>query len=339
MRRYWRRLLYAFVVIVLSGVLVYTLAVGWIGADRLFGSLGNADCRTPRVQYGWSYEAINYDRADDALLAERNDDLGNCTYQGSPAGDQVVTADGARIAGWYIPAARDIGPTGPTVVLVHGFGDGKAGILQYGAGLHRDFNLVAFDLRWSGRSSGGTPTAGVLEQQDLRAILDWLERTKHPAKIGVLGNSLGAVVALAEARDDARVTAFVLDSMHTRTAHQIEARVAHEPLPSYWGTTWAIISAVYLRTGVDIGSIDAEDSWRGLAGRPVLLTHGTADNEDLPERTQSFYEELRAGGVPAQLEWCPNSGHNAAAGMPVRVCADDFARWTSDFFTRTLGAS
>ena len=42
----------------------------------------------------------------------------------------MVTADGVRIAGWYVPAANGIGPTGPTVVLMHGFSGNKSGILR-----------------------------------------------------------------------------------------------------------------------------------------------------------------------------------------------------------------
>ena len=77
------------------------------------------------------------------------------------------------------------------MVLVHGFGANKSGILKYGEGLHDAFNLVAFDMRNAGRSTGTLTTAGVLERKDLRAIIDWVERTKHPSHLGLLGNSLG----------------------------------------------------------------------------------------------------------------------------------------------------
>jgi pimeloyl-ACP methyl ester carboxylesterase len=223
----------------------------------------------------------------------------------------------------------------PTIVLVHGHQATKSGILKYGEGLHQTFNLVAFNLRNAGRSTGTQTTAGVLEQKDVRAIIDWLERTKHPAHIGVLGNSLGAAAALAEATSDSRVEALVLDSMHTRIRFQIEQRIQHERFPAY-PATWAVFIAVRLRTGVDIGSVDPEDEVSKVGRRPVLLIHGTADTQDLPERTQAFYEELTAAGVPADLRWCEGSGHEADAGMPAEVCKDAFAGWVRDFFTRNL---
>jgi pimeloyl-ACP methyl ester carboxylesterase len=331
-----RRVLSWLLALVIVAGVAYTGYVGYEGSRLLVEASTDAgDCRTPDLQFGWTYEAINYDISEDAALRSVNPDMARCTHQGTPAGDAVVTDDGIRIAGWYIPAADGSGPTAPTVVLVHGFNNSKANILAYGEGLHETFNLVAFDMRNRGRSTGTQTTAGVLEQKDLRAIIDWVEREKHPVHLGVLGNSLGAATAMAEARDDPRVEALALDSMHTRLVYQIEARLQHNGHPAYPGT-WAIFLGIRIRTGLDVGSIDAADEIGQVADRPILLTHGTADTEDLPARTQSFYDDALAAGVDVELHFCEGAGHNAPAGMPVKVCHDDFAAWTSDFFSRTL---
>jgi uncharacterized protein len=325
----------AILVLLVIAVVGYTGYVGYEGSRQLVEAPATGDCRTPDVQFGWTYEAINYDITDDAQLKTRNADQSDCAYQGTKAGDAVVTDDGIHIAGWYIPAGSGAGATAATVVLVHGFGANKSGILKYGEGLHPDFNLVVFDMRNAGRSTGDKTTAGVLEQKDLRAIIDWVEKTKHPTHLGVLGNSLGAATALAEAVGDPRVKALALDSMHTRIRYQVEARLSHAGHPSYPGT-WAIFLGIWIRTGVDIGSIDAEDELSKVGHRPILLTHGTADNEDLPARTQSFYDEAKADGIPIELHWCEGSGHNAPAGMPAEVCKDAFGGWQRVFFARTL---
>lgn len=324
------------VVVALAVVVVigYTGYVGIEGSGLLIDAPATRDCRTPDVQYGWAYEAINYDVADDAQLAARNHHLTACTYQGTAAGDTVFTDDGIHIAGWYVPAGNGAGPTAATIVLVHGLDGSKSSILAAGEGLHEAFNLVAFDLRNTGRSTGYQTTGGVLEQKDLRAIIDWLERSKHPAHIGVLGLSLGAGTALAEATSDPRVEALALDSMHTRIRFQVEARLQQAGQPAYPGT-WAVFVAARIRTGVDLGSIDAEDELAKVGQRPVLLIHGTADNQDLPERTRAFYEDLIAAGVPAEIRWCEQSGHGAA-GMPAQICRASFAGWVRDFFSRSL---
>ena len=330
-----RRLVLLLMLVLGVGLTGYLVYAGSEASARLVESPAIADCRTPDVQFGWTYEAINYDNADDANLPLRNADLRHCTYQGTKAGDVVITDDGERIAGWYIPAANGAGSTAPTVVLVHGFRANKSGILKYGEGLHETFNLVAFDMRNAGRSTGSVTTPGVLEQRDLRAIIDWLVATKHPSHIGVLGNSLGAATGLAEILDDPRVEALALDSMHTRFRYQVEARLQENGHPAYPGT-WAVLLGSQIRTGVDVNAADAEDEIDAIPLVPILLTHGTADAQDLPSRTQAFYEALLARGIPAELQWCEGSGHTAPAGMPAEVCRDDFAIWVRDFFTRGL---
>src|SRR5206468_1873130 len=130
--------------------------------------------------YGWAYEAINYPMADDARIRADNRDMTDCASQGVKAGDEVVTSDGIHVAGWYIPAADGASATAATIVLVHGYGQNKTGILHYAPGLHQRFNLVAFDERNGGRSTGSQTTLGVLEQKDVRAMIDWVERVKHP---------------------------------------------------------------------------------------------------------------------------------------------------------------
>ena len=77
------------------------------------------------------------------------------------------------------------------MILVHGYAANKSDIMPYGAALHDTYNLVAFNLRDGGRSTGAQTTYGVLEQDDLRAVIDWLFREKDPAWIDLLGNSMG----------------------------------------------------------------------------------------------------------------------------------------------------
>jgi prolyl oligopeptidase family protein len=69
-----------------------------------------------------------------------------------------------------------------------------------------------------------------------------------------------------------------------------------------------------------------------MGSRPMMLTHGTADTEDLPERTQAFFDQARADGLTIELHWCAGATH----GRVDDDCADDFARWLDTFFGRTL---
>jgi len=103
-----------------------------------------------------------------------------------PVGPAVGLRSNLQVQGRY---------RSPAVILVHGYAANKSDIMPYGAALHDTYNLVAFDLRNGGRSTGAQTTYGVLEQDDQRAVIDWLVREKDPAWIDLLGNSMGAATA------------------------------------------------------------------------------------------------------------------------------------------------
>lgn len=329
-----RRLLVAILPVALVGVTGYTAYVGYEGSRQAVNvdEARSRDCRTPDILLGWEYEAVNYDIGDDDALKAANPDMADCASQGASAGDEIVTEDGVRIGGWYVPGANGVGPQGPTVVLVHGYSSNKSDILTYGAGLHDAFNLVAFDQRNGGRSTGSATTYGVLEQEDLRAVIDWVEREKGASWIGVLGNSMGAATAITEARTDGRVQALALDSMHARLTYQFEQRLKHNGHPAYPGT-WAIFIGARIRAGVDLGTADPIDAIPEIGTRPLLVTHGTADDENLPERTEELVADAAAAGIPVELHWCEGAGH----GRVDDVCPDDYARWIRDFFIAASG--
>jgi pimeloyl-ACP methyl ester carboxylesterase len=314
---------------------------GWVGYSAAVGSEQLVaseerwpDCATPAFRYGWDYEAVNYDRADDAALEARYPDMKDCTDRGTPAGDEIVTSDGVPIAGWYIPAASGIDASGPTVVLVHGGKTNKSGMLEYAPPFHAAYNLVILDLRNSGRSGGHESTGGLFERQDLQAMIDWVVREKQTSWIAVVGNSNGAATALAEAVHDVRVQALVLDSMHATAETQLANVIETERGLPAWPGAPAIVAGVSWRIGQDLASVDPVRVMAELERRPVLLTHGTEDVIDRPE--QSLERNLaaaRAAGLDVSVETCEGAGH----GEVVAVCGDAWAGWVLEFLAEAQG--
>lgn len=296
----------------------------------------SADCRTPQSSYGWSYEAINYDLASDASLRAKqvpeNDSLvWKCSGTPAPAGQAVVTSDGIRLAGWYIPAANGAAATGPTLLLVHGWKDVKSGMLAFAAPLHADYNLVLFDLRNGGQSGGDRTSMGLWEQRDVTAMLDWLSNTKHPSWIGVVANSMGAATALGVAADDQRIRAMILDSMHadvvTSWSNAMEEDFGFPGGPA----ARVLATAVSMQVGGDITTTDPIRSITKLGDRPVLLTASLADQVDPPaEATERNFKAALDAGVPAEVQYC----HGARHGQVIVRCADDWASWATSFLTR-----
>ena len=313
----------------LLGVAVWAGYSGYVGSTEILDSAKVWEgCDNPMTRFGWTYEAVNYDLADDANLAAANNDMSHCASQGTPAGSDVVTSDGVPIAAFYIPAAGGAAATAPTIVIAPGRKSNKSEILKYAPFFHDRFNLVLLDLRNQARSGGDTTTWGVNEQLDVRAVVDWLERQKHPVWLGAMGNSMGAAVVTAAAANDERIRALVLDSMHASIVATFGDGVAYEArLPGY-PSAWAMIGLASLRSGEDLTAVDPQRTIARLGNRPVLLIHGAADGLDTPQHSAELnLAAAQAAGVPVTLEYCQGGTH----GKLVEKCPAEWQAWVDAF--------
>jgi uncharacterized protein len=323
-------------------LVVGALALGALGIGAWFGYTGKlgsdeillanpewAGCDNPMSRFGWDYEAVNYDLADDVrLMAENPDPQKTCASQGTEAGTDVVTSDGVPIAAFYIPVANGAGATAPTIVVAPGWKSNKSEILKYAPFFHERFNLVLVDLRNGGRSGGDTTTWGVREQLDIRAIVDWLEREKHPAWIGAMGNSMGAAVLTAAAAADDRIRALILDSMHASIVTTFGDGIAYERKVPGYPTAWAAVGLANLRSGEDLTAVDPQRTLARLGDRPVLLIHGTNDGLDTPQHSAEVnLAAAQAAGVPVTLEYCEGGTHGAL----VEKCPVEWQAWVDGF--------
>jgi pimeloyl-ACP methyl ester carboxylesterase len=239
-----------------------------------------------------------------------------------------------RLAGWYVPATNGIGPTGPTVVLVHGWGSNKSELLDQVGLLAPAYNVVDFDLRGHGHSSPDRPTTqGLNEQRDLETVLDWLAAHKGPTRIALLGISMGGATATGVAGTDERVSALILDSTHATLQSAVQARLDRAGYPLSLPGSWGILMGGLLRTGLDMTSADPDRAITRLGDRPVLILVGGADEsigDDPGGRLQAAAEKA---DVPVTVETCPAAGHAEL----LETCPDDYAAWVLGFLDSELG--
>ena len=108
----------------------------------------------------------------------------------------LMTADGVRLAGWYVPCENARG----TVLMCHGNG-GNIGDRLHPIGLFHELglNVLIFDYRGYGASAGKPSEEGTY--QDAQAAWQYLteKRNTPPDKIVVFGRSLGGAVAAGQA--------------------------------------------------------------------------------------------------------------------------------------------
>lgn len=307
--------------------------LGWEGSNQLVHPPDpNRDCRTPSV-LGWEYEAINYERLTDDEMLAGEADPSDCSAQGAEPGTEVVAEDGVRIAGWWIPAAGTLPRDGPTVVMVHGYGDNKSGMLENAVFLHDRWNLVLFDLRNSGQSAGEQTTQGIDEQRDLEAILDWVDGTLHPQELAVFGQSMGGQTSVNVVARDPRVDALILDSTHDRLASAMTARIRNAGYPFGELGYLSIALGTWLRTGAHVLAADPIDAIDEMGERAVLIIHGGGDRDAPPEGATRMFEAAHDAGVEVELHLCPGAEH----GRPNDFCPDDYGTWLNEFLDRALG--
>ncbi len=312
-------------------LLAYLGYVGYEGSRQLTDAPNDStDCRTPAA-LGWTYEPLNYPPETDAAL-EAEADPKDCAAQGAAAGDALTSADGTRLAGWYVPSGSGTGPTGPTVILVHGWGSNKSALLDRAALLHDRYNLVLLDLRNHGQSEAAPTTQGVREADDVEAVVDWLESAKAPEQIAMVGVSMGGVTALNEADDDLRIDAVVIESTHATMGNATQARLDVAGYPLSLPGSWAILLGTLIRTGEDVSSADAVQAITRLDDRPVLIISGGLDETIGENDAGDLLAAAEEAHTPAELHVCEEGGHADS----LETCPESYPGWMLGFLERVL---
>lgn len=117
--------------------------------------------------------------------------------------------DGIKLFAWYKP-----GPKRAAIVLVHGVNGGGIYLAHHGAALSsRGYAVLMLDLRAHGRSEGDTASWGWAEINDVLGAVDALQAREDVDRdrIGVLGVSLGAQIAIRAAAQTGAIGAVVAE--------------------------------------------------------------------------------------------------------------------------------
>ena len=201
------------------------------------------------------------------------------------------------LAGWKVPART---ARRGTILYLHGVADNRGSAMAAAQRFpDRGFDVVAYDSRAHGDSGGDFCTYGFYEKQDLRRVLDTLDK----GPIVVIGSSLGGAVAIQAAAEDSRITAVVAAESFSdlRT-------VATERAP--WFFTSDSIRASFA-LAESRGQFRVDEVSPMAAARhiqvPVFLLHGAEDHETRPEHTRRIFDAL---GGRKRLLIVPGVGHN-----------------------------
>jgi pimeloyl-ACP methyl ester carboxylesterase len=181
--------------------------------------------------------------------------------------------DGARLAAWLIPHPSARG----NVIYCHGHGRSCG----QGAGLFTTLhtlglNILAFDFRGHGASSGHTSTFGDHEVEDLLAAVHYLQARFPNQPLFLIGTSLGAAVILQALPQIPDVSGVWSEAAFSRLSHTVEHQFAWLPGPLRWPLVRGYYVLGWLDCGLWIPSINPVQCLDGLTV-PIFFCHGQKD--------------------------------------------------------------
>lgn len=240
---------------------------------------------------------------------------------------RTTTDDGVELDGWFVPQP---GAT-RCIVVCHGAGANKGNFVWFLPPLmYRGYNVVFFDFRAHGASDGRTCTYGLIEQRDVRAVVDWLKRTRpaQAEKIVGLGSSQGAMALALAAASEPRIDAVILDSPYVGPRELAHHHLGRIPLlgPVYaslvlWNMSWM--------SGADFLETSAETAVASLGKRPALVIHGADDVLMPAAHAQRLYDAARG---PKSIWFGPGPHSNI-----VTTDSDGYAQRVFAFLDEHLG--
>ena len=213
----------------------------------------------------------------------------------------VVSGDGSRLHGWFIPA---VGQAKATVLHLHGNAANISNHLPLVAWLPaRGYHVLMIDYRGFGRSEGKPSLDGIVD--DAAAALTYL-RTRSDVdatRLIVFGQSIGGATALRMlARDSEGVRLGVIDSAFASYRGIARDATAGGPL-----SPLAMLTAGVL-PGPDKDPITALKSIR----LPLIFVHGARDSIIAAVNSERLH-----AAAPGSQHWSvPDAMHIMALAQP-----------------------
>lgn len=215
----------------------------------------------------------------------------------TPPLQPVAETDVVELHGWYFqhPTAKATGRSKCAVILQHGHTGTRWGAIKYGPLFwKRGCDLLSLDARYHGESGGSCGSYGYHERHDTRRAIAWLqERTGLPKQqIGLMGESMGAAIALMTAAQEPELAFVAADSSYGDLRSVLKERGARQygnlllsimlPGAEFFGN---------LRCNMEVGEV----SPAAQAARiqiPAFINHSAADTGTLPYHSEEIYAAL-----------------------------------------------
>ena len=250
----------------------------------------------------------------------------SCPAEESEPDHYVMTEDGKRIAFSHIK-----GGFSKVVIIAPGFYNNKDTFLfkKMAQAFSKEYDVIVFDFRGHGKSSD-VFTWTAHEQKDLRAVIAYAKEN-HYAKIGVIGFSLGAAIALIEASCHGNIDSVIAVS----TPSGLGSINFHFWEKDMWEDLLLNFGIKGRGKGVRMGSpalakTRPRDIVNKISPIPVLFLHGEKDWLVKLSNSQLLFDRAKE---PKALSIIKDGGH---AERMFDVFPDQFMKICLDRFRETL---
>jgi len=234
------------------------------------------------------------------------------------------TDDGLTIRGWWFPRPE----TNHVVIGCAGHRRAKHELIGIGSGLWRaGNNVLLFDFRGVGESDLGPQSVGYNELPDARAAVQFALQRQSGARVGLIGYSMGAAVAILVAAQDPAVRAVVADSSYARLRDVIAFAYRQKRLPPLLLAVTEMVN--HWRYGYTWSTMQPLDAVEKIAPRPLLIIHGSNDAVTPVEQAYELYE---AAGEPKEL-WIAEGARHCGAYF---IDREAYVSRVANFFATSL---
>jgi pimeloyl-ACP methyl ester carboxylesterase len=224
----------------------------------------------------------------------------------------ITTPDHINLRAWIIHPHH---PSGNAVLLLHGLGDNRIGMLGYAQFLlAHGFTVLLPDARAHGLSEGPLATYGLFERNDIHQWLDFLQTQDRPRCIFALAESMGAAQLLQSLDTHPNFCSVAVESPFANFREIAYDRMGQPFHFGPWvGRTFLrpLVEIAFLRARwkyyLDMNQISPENS-AARANVPILLIHGEVDS-NIPIRHSL---RIHALAPNTQLWKVPAADHCAA---------------------------
>jgi predicted alpha/beta-fold hydrolase len=316
----------------ISVILILTLILGLTGFYFL-GRYAYFAAGTVSCGISGEYSDLNNSPSNFSLDWEKYPDLNLSPYFIDTFESFNVQDGEVILSGWWF----DNPNSEKTVIVLHGVGSSKqsAGVLTSAGMLNKsNFDVVVFDYQDHGSSTclDKVHGAGVHEAYNTSAVIEWLveEKNKTKENIGLLGFSLGAMVALnTHGLSDNFSSSIVVDppvDFDTILREELEFQGVPSIVASALRFFW------FTKTGESIDALTPEKALSNGNLQELLIVSNLLDERVKPHHRDKLVSIAQKLGIPHSIKYYENYGHVENIWGSI----DEWENTIKNYFNRTL---